>query len=56
MPYILIAVPALLITHAYRELEYFKMDKKSRFIFNPPLFVINTIKIIGLIGFFIIAL
>jgi len=50
MPYIMIAVPALLITHAYREFEYFKKDKKSRFIFTPPLFIINTVKIIGLLG------
>jgi hypothetical protein len=56
MPYIIIAIPALLITHAYREFEYFKKDKKSRFIFNPPLLYVNTIKIIGLVGLFFVAL
>jgi hypothetical protein len=56
MPYIMIAIPALLITHAYREFEYFKKDKKSRFIDNPPLLYVNTIKIIGLAGLFFVAL
>jgi len=56
IPYIIIAVPALIITHVFREVEYFKKDKKSRFLFTRQLFVVNTIKLIGLIGLFILLL
>ena len=56
MPLVIIAVLALIVTHLYREIEYFKKNKKSRFITNVPLFAVNTIKLIGLFGllFFIL--
>jgi hypothetical protein len=49
MPYKVVAIVVLIITHLYREIEYFYKEKKNRFIFNLPLFIINTIKLIGLI-------
>ena len=49
MTFIWIAVLALLITHLYREAEYFYKDKKTRFLFNPPLFILNSIKLLGLV-------
>jgi len=56
MPFIIIALLALSITHLYREAEYFKKEKKSRFITNASLFVVNSIKLIGLIGLFFLVL
>jgi uncharacterized membrane protein HdeD (DUF308 family) len=56
MPFIILAVSALFITHLYREIEYFKKDRKSRFITNVPLFVFNSIKLIGLLGLFFMVL
>ncbi|MBN2086220.1 MAG: hypothetical protein JW748_13455 [Anaerolineales bacterium] len=53
MPFILIAVPALIITHLFREFEYFKKDRKSRFIFNSWLLALNTIKLLGLLALLI---
>ncbi len=50
MPLVLIAIPALIITHLFREAEYFKKDKKGKFITNGPLFAVNTVKLIGLFG------
>jgi hypothetical protein len=49
MPYKVVAIVVLIITHLYREIEYFYKEKKNRFIFNLPLFIVNTIKLIGLI-------
>jgi hypothetical protein len=49
MPYKVVAIVVLIITHLYREIEYFYKEKKNRLIFNLPLFIINTIKLIGLI-------
>jgi hypothetical protein len=48
MSLVIIALIALIITHLYREIEYFKKTKKSRFITNEALFAVNTIKLIGL--------
>jgi fatty acid desaturase len=56
MPYIIFAVPVLIVTHLFREIEYFKKDKKSRFIFNASLFGVNTIKLIGLLGLLLMVL
>jgi hypothetical protein len=56
MPYIIVAVPVLIITHLYREIEYFKKDKQSRFLYNQQLFNMNTIKLIGLAGLLILIL
>lgn len=50
MPYKEVAIVVLIITHLYREIEYFYKEKKNRFIFNFPLFIVNTIKLIGLIA------
>jgi hypothetical protein len=50
MPFIAIAIPALIITHLFREIEYFKKDKKSRFLTNTSLFIVNSIKLVGLLG------
>jgi hypothetical protein len=50
MPFIVIAIPALIITHLFREIEYFKKEKKSRFLTNTPLFLVNSIKLAGLLG------
>ena len=50
MPLVIIAILALIVTHLYREIEYFKKTKKSRFITNGLLFAVNTVKIIGLFG------
>jgi len=49
MPYKVVAIVVLIITHLYREIEYFYKEKKNRLIFNLPLFIVNTIKLIGLI-------
>jgi hypothetical protein len=49
MPFKVVAIGVLIITHLFREIEYFYKEKKNRFIFNLPLFIINTIKLIGLI-------
>jgi hypothetical protein len=54
MPYKGIAIGALIITHLYREIEYFYKEKKNRFIINLPLFIVNTIKLIGLIALLMI--
>jgi hypothetical protein len=51
MPYKVVAIVVLIITHLFREIEYFYKEKKNRFIFNLPLFIVNTIKLIGLIVF-----
>jgi hypothetical protein len=56
MPFMLIAVPVLIITHLFREFEYFKKDKKSRLVFNSWLLALNTIKLIGLLALLIIIL
>ena len=56
MPFKVIAIGALLITHLYREIEYFNKGKKNRIIINIPLFIVNSIKLIGLIILFIIVL
>ncbi len=56
MPLVIIAILALIVTHLYREIEYFKKNKKSRFITNMPLFAVNTIKLIGLVGLLLIVL
>jgi hypothetical protein len=56
MPFIEVAVGALIITHLFREIEYFYKEKKNRFIFNFPLWVVNTVKLIGLIGLLLIIL
>jgi hypothetical protein len=45
MTLILIAIPALIITHLYREIEYFQKKKQSRFITNGLLFIVNTVKL-----------
>jgi hypothetical protein len=55
MPLIILALLALSITHLYREIEYFKKEKKNRFITNRALWVVNSIKLIGLIGLFFLA-
>ena len=47
---IIVGIVVLIITHLYREIEYIKKDKKDKFIFNLPLFIINSIKLIGLIA------
>ena len=49
MIFIVIAVAALIITHLFREIEYFNTEKKNRFIFNLPLFIVNSIKLIFLL-------
>jgi hypothetical protein len=36
-------------SHAYREWEYFASSAASRFLVNVPLFVLNNVKLIGLI-------
>jgi hypothetical protein len=54
MPYKAVAIVVLIITHLYREIEYFYKEKKNRFIFNYPLFIVNTIKLIGLIALILI--
>jgi hypothetical protein len=56
MPYKEVAIVVLIITHLYREIEYFYKEKKNRFIFNFPLFIVNTVKLIGLIAliFFVV--
>ena len=54
MPYKVVAIVVLIITHLYREIEYFYKEKKNRFIFNLPLFIVNTIKLSGLIVLLII--
>jgi hypothetical protein len=56
MPYIIFAVPVLIVTHLFREIEYFKLDKKSRFLFNQQMFVVNSIKLAGLAGLLILIL
>jgi hypothetical protein len=55
-PFVILAIPALIITHLFREVEYFKKDKKNRFLFNQQLFIVNTIKLIGLAGLFFLLL
>jgi hypothetical protein len=56
MPYKVVAIVVLIITHLFREIEYFYKEKKNRFIFNLPLFIVNTIKLIGLIVLLLIVL
>jgi len=56
MPYKVVAIVVLIITHLYREIEYFYKEKKNRFIFTLPLFIVNTIKLIGLIVLFMIVI
>jgi phosphatidylglycerophosphate synthase len=56
MPLVIIALLALIVTHLYRGVEYFKKTKKGRFITNVPLFAVNTIKLIGLIVLLLIIL
>ncbi len=56
MQLVIIALLALIVTHLYREVEYFKKTKKSRFITNAPLFAVNSIKLIGLIVLLVIVL
>ena len=56
MTFIIIAIPALIITHLYREIEYFKKDKKSRLSNSYSLFIVNSIKLIGLVGLLILVL
>jgi hypothetical protein len=56
MPYKEVALGVLIITHLFREIEYFYPEKKNRFIFNFPLWVVNTVKLIGLIGLLLIIL
>jgi hypothetical protein len=36
--------------HAYREWEYFASNEANRFLANVPLFVLNNVKLIGLIS------
>jgi hypothetical protein len=43
----LLAIMAL-ITHGYREWEYFA-DVDHKFCFNIPLFVVNNLKLLGLV-------
>ncbi len=40
-----------LVAHSFREIEYF-VEAENKFCFNLPLFIINTIKIIGLTFYF----
>ena len=47
MIFYLLSVMAL-ITHGYREWEYLA-DVEHKFCFNMPLFVVNNIKLIGLV-------
>ena len=37
-----------LLTHGYREWQYFA-DVEYRFCFNPPLFIVNNVKLAGLV-------
>lgn len=37
-----------IFTHLYREVEYFS-DSENKFLFNQPLFAVNSIKLVGLI-------
>ena len=50
MNFIALAVIILGITHLYREIEYFNKSKKSKLLKNYPLFVMNSIKLLGLLG------
>jgi hypothetical protein len=43
----LVSVLAL-ITHGYRDWQYF-IDIEHKFCFNPPLFIVNNVKVIGLV-------
>jgi hypothetical protein len=45
-----IAVLILIITHIYREIEYFNRNKKSKMLKNGTLFLINSIKLLCLMG------
>jgi hypothetical protein len=47
--FIQVSVIALLATHAFREAEYFNLKNESRFLFNVPLFAINTVKLVSLV-------
>jgi hypothetical protein len=47
MIFYLLSIMAL-ITHGYREWEYFA-DVEHKFCFNVPLFVVNNLKLLGLI-------
>ena len=51
MIFYLLSVMAL-ITHGYREWEYFA-NIEHKFCFNPPLFIVNNVKIIGLVVTFV---
>jgi len=37
-------------SHVYREWEYFTNKSTDRFLINIPLFVLNTVKLIGIIA------
>ncbi len=56
MPFKEVAIGALIITHLFREIEYFYKEKENRFIFNFPLWIVNTVKLLGLIGLLLIIL
>ena len=45
---LLAAVLVSLAAHAYREWEYFAAPAATRFLSNAPLFVLNNVKLIGL--------
>ena len=45
---LLIAALVSLAAHAYREWEYFTSPAAARFLTNVPLFVLNNIKLVGL--------
>jgi len=46
--FIQVSIIALIATHAYREAEFLFSKSETRFIFNWPLFAINSVKLISL--------
>jgi hypothetical protein len=56
MPLKIIAIGALIITHGFREFEYFHKGKKDQLIFNIPLLAVNTIKLVGILFLLILVL
>lgn len=54
IPFKVIAIVVLLITHLFREIQYFNKEKKSKLLINTPIFIINTIKLSGLLVLFML--
>ena len=53
MFYVLLAV--ILISHGYREWEYV-VNQPNKFCANVPLFVVNSVKLVGAVGVLVLSL